>query len=158
MDDELAKAYAAVEKLHVWTRGGERAPHKPLLILFALSRLQDKGSARLMAFPDIEQPLRQLIKDYGPRRGSYHPEYPFWRLQADRIWEVPDAQSIPLRNGQTDPLVSALRERPVRGGFVAPLYDHLVGHPKDVRELADYTAGEYLADMRLAVLQELHLQ
>jgi putative restriction endonuclease len=28
-----------VDKLRVWQRGGQRAPHKPLLLLLALGRL-----------------------------------------------------------------------------------------------------------------------
>ena len=38
-----------VTELGLWRRGGERAPHKPLLILLALGRLS-QGGKRLCAY------------------------------------------------------------------------------------------------------------
>ena len=36
-----------VANLKVWRQRGERAPHKPLLLLYALSRLQRTGSSSM---------------------------------------------------------------------------------------------------------------
>src|SRR4051812_17295332 len=63
--------------LNVWKRGDIRAPHKPLLVLLALGRLQ-AGSDRLLPFEEIEQPLSRLLEDFGPPRKSPHPELPFF--------------------------------------------------------------------------------
>jgi putative restriction endonuclease len=100
----------------VWKRGEERAPHKPLLILLALGRVV-RGEDRMAPFPDIEQKLRRLLEEFGPPRQSVHPEYPFWRLQRDGIWEVEGADSLPRRSGNKEPLVSELRAREIPGGF-----------------------------------------
>ena len=46
--------------------------------------------------------------EFGPSRKSYHPEYPFWRLQNDGIWEV--ASDVPLsRKPNVDIPVTELR-------------------------------------------------
>ena len=49
-----------VTHLNQWIRGGERAPHKPLLLLYALGRLQRTGSASV-AFIDAEPDLKRLL-------------------------------------------------------------------------------------------------
>ena len=48
----LTKTDALVQKfrdLNVWRRGDERAPHKPLLALYALAQIQS-GAERLIPF------------------------------------------------------------------------------------------------------------
>ncbi len=44
---------------------GKYAPHKPLLLLLALARLQ-QGHAGPFAFTEVEEPLRQLLTEFGP--------------------------------------------------------------------------------------------
>jgi putative restriction endonuclease len=66
--------------LNVWSRGGQRAPHKPLLVLYALGRWQ-RGDEGDIPYREVDRDLTALLKEFGPPRQSYHPEYPFWRLQ-----------------------------------------------------------------------------
>jgi putative restriction endonuclease len=73
--------------LNVWRRAGERAPHKPLLVLYALGRWS-RGDRADVPFSEANRDRTELLKEYGPSRQSYHPEYPFWRLQKDGVWEV----------------------------------------------------------------------
>ena len=75
-----------VTSLNQWQRNGERAPHKPLLLLYAIGRLQRTGSSS-MSFAVAESDLRHLIEEYGPPRPA-HPEYPFHHLVNDGLWEV----------------------------------------------------------------------
>lgn len=80
--------------LHVksWQRGGTRAPHKPLLLLYAIAKFlsgQDQ-----IAYAEAEEDLRNLLADFGPWRKVYRPFEPFWRLQKDGLWEV--ASSSPF--------------------------------------------------------------
>ena len=55
---------ARVESLKLWKRHGERAPHKPLLILLALGRLQ-RGEPRFARFTEIEPRLNELLQEFG---------------------------------------------------------------------------------------------
>ena len=82
-----------VDQLNVWSHGGERAPHKPLLLLLILAR-KSRALPDEVTFTEIEDTVRDLLFEFGPSRKSYHPEYPFWRLQNDGIWEV--ASDVPM--------------------------------------------------------------
>ena len=98
----MAQAYIfeMFEKIKFWQQGGQRAPHKALLILYALARLQ-QGAGRMISYLEIDNALRSLLIEFGPSRKSYHPEYPFWRLQNDNVWEVPAADTLSTRKGNT---------------------------------------------------------
>ena len=71
--------------INVWKRGAERAPHKPLLLLYALGKCQ-RGESRAMPYAEVDPALQGLLRAFGPPRKSYHAEYPFWRLQHDGVW------------------------------------------------------------------------
>ena len=104
------------ETLSLWRREGERAPHKPLLVLYAIGRLLRDG-VRVIPYSEIDENLERLLREFGPRRANYGTHYPFWRLQNDGIWEITDADRI----GQTasgDALRSDLVCYNVSGGFL----------------------------------------
>lgn len=122
----------AVRAIRTWVRSDQRAPHKPLLLLFALGRVQ-RGEDRLVRFVDAEAPIRRLLAEFGPSRDSLHPEYPFWRLQRDGLWEVPDGATLRSRKSNTDPPVSELRK--TTGGFPEATDRLLRGDPDLLREL-----------------------
>jgi putative restriction endonuclease len=129
-----ADLVSRVQGLKVWRRGDERAPHKPLLLLLALGGL---GTApRLRRFADICHPLQILLVDFGPPRASHHPEYPFWRLQQDGLWEV-ETDGVPEpREGHSDPRKSELVRTNARGGFLKKYFDALRERPQLVELLA----------------------
>jgi putative restriction endonuclease len=79
----------AIRGIGVFERNGQRAVHKPLLTLLALSRFQ-AGNTRKLIFPEIEQQLHGLIMEFGTTGASNSPKahYPFWYLQTDGFWEV----------------------------------------------------------------------
>ncbi len=53
----------ALNRLNVWKSGGIRAPHKPLLLLFALGRVR-RGQPRLASYAqDVHKPLKKLLRD-----------------------------------------------------------------------------------------------
>lgn len=112
-------------KITVWKRGGQRAPHKPLLALYAIGRYL-LGENRLISYGDVDRDLRRLLMEFGPQRKSYHPEYPFWRLQNDGIWELKNTEKVKLRKSSTDARKSELLKYDVRGGFKGPVFDQLM--------------------------------
>lgn len=72
--------------LRQWSRDGVRAPHKPLLLLYALGRFQADAEDELR-YTAVEADLKQLLAEYGPTRGTT-PAYPFHHLVSDEVWEV----------------------------------------------------------------------
>ena len=105
-----------VQQLRRWTRGGERAPHKPLLLLLMLGRVQ-RGQLGPVAFTEIERPLADLLRDFGPARPSYHPKFPFHHLTSNGLWSSPTlpartpARWAPRSAGCAPPAPSAVWRR-----------------------------------------------
>lgn len=114
---------ARLGKFRQYQRDGKRVPHKPLLLLLALGRLDDTGSSAL-PWSEAETQLADLITEFGPpsRTGrAQGAAYPFTRLRADGVWDidhpVPDDNVTPLRaehvTGRLDAEIeAALRNRP----------------------------------------------
>ena len=124
----------ALEQLNVWKRGGDRAPHKPLLFLWALGRVR-RGEGRLASYEhDAEEPLKKLLADFAPRRKVLHPENPFWHLQSDDLWEVDAALSLPPGRSPTR---SDLVRGDVSGGLPEPLHRLLKRDPELVQTAAN---------------------
>ena len=84
------EAEAWLERVRAIKRGrsfGRRAPHKPLLLLFAIGRLFHDHHSRV-TFESLELPLLRLLRNFGPPSKKPHPEQPFWHLQSDGLWTV----------------------------------------------------------------------
>ncbi|WP_329315815.1 phosphorothioated DNA-binding restriction endonuclease [Streptomyces sp. NBC_01262] len=73
-------------RLRQWTRSGVRAPHKPLLFLYALGRFQADAGDELR-YSAVEEDLKRLLAEYGPSNKTT-PAYPFHYLVSDGVWEV----------------------------------------------------------------------
>lgn len=78
---------ARVGAINQWSRNGVRAPHKPLLLLYAIGKLASTGSSEV-AFADAEESLKDLLVRYGPPGTGATPQYPFRHLETDGLWEV----------------------------------------------------------------------
>ena len=74
-------------------RGAMWAPHKPLLLLLALKRIRS-GEPRLMEFEEVELVLRDLMATLREEGWKPNPNYPFWRLRKDEIWEVEPSEEL----------------------------------------------------------------
>jgi len=136
---------AAVANLRTWKRGERRAPHKPLLLLYALGRLQ-RGEARLVDFVEAEPRLAELLARFGPSSTSTHPIYPFWHLQTDGLWDVPRGGDGARRGSSAQPLVSVAREQHLEGGFPAPIQQLLQRRPALASELAREILAEHFPE------------
>ncbi|HBN75542.1 MAG TPA: restriction endonuclease [Planctomycetaceae bacterium] len=130
--DEILKAFDCI---NVWSRGLERAPHKPLLVLYALGQLTRDGQ-NLISFRDLAPKLTELLKEFGPTRTSYHPEYPFWRLQNDGVWIVDDADHLKRRSGQTDIPKRELLNNNVHAHFTDEIATSLQRDPSLLADIA----------------------
>ncbi|MEU1287764.1 phosphorothioated DNA-binding restriction endonuclease [Kitasatospora sp. NPDC005856] len=75
-----------VAKLRRWTNNDIRAPHKPLLLLYALGSFQRDADGELR-YSAVEEELKRLLEEYGPSHPTT-PAYPFHHLVSDGVWEV----------------------------------------------------------------------
>jgi putative restriction endonuclease len=120
--------------LAVWRQGEQRAPHKPLLVLYALGRWQ-RGRAEV-TFREAEPELTALLREFGPPRKSDHPEQPFWRLPRDGVWTVIAPPNLAMKMGDDIPRVSAMRSADVRAGFSTDVRAVLTADPSITARIA----------------------
>ena len=83
-----------INNLRIWQRGDQRAPHKPLLLLYALGRVS-RGEPRKMKYELVKYDLKNLLTEFSPPRVVHSSSYPFIRLSNDRapeldmpVWEI----------------------------------------------------------------------
>ena len=125
-------------KAQVWRSGGARAPHKPLLLLLTLGRVR-RGDARLASYAEhVHQPLKKLLRDFGPSGSTLHPEYPFWHLHSatGELWELAGAERLsvpPRRSANSGDLI----RHGVSGGLPESLHGLLRRDPDLLRAAAD---------------------
>jgi len=135
--DELR---ARIAGLSVWKRGGQRAPHKPLLLLYGFGQLAQ--GIRDLPFSTVEPALKSLLREFGPPRKAYHPEYPFWWLQTDALWDV-EADELVMRAGHNAPTLTSLRTLNPVGRLPEEVTAPLHAHPGLVGELAHLLLGAH---------------
>ncbi len=75
-----------IDNLRRAVHQGVHAPHKPLLILYALGRYLE--GQKEIPYRQAGPEMTKLLREFGPARKSYRPEDPFWRLQNDGLWTV----------------------------------------------------------------------
>ena len=109
--------------LQIWRANGQRAPHKPLLVLWAIGRCL-RGEGRMAPYRDADKELAKLLRRFGPHRKSVHTEFPFWRLQNDDVWEIGDADHVTVGPGG-DAHKSSLLRLDAHGGFPKAIHTAL---------------------------------
>lgn len=127
---DILKAFSAVRS---GFRGGQRLPHKPLLLLLALGRWAN-GDRAPLRYADIEEKLLSLIRTYGPE-GSGNPQEPFWRLRKDGLWELGGTEHLAAPAAVSPPAVTELR-RWVTGQFSEGVRKALATNPALVSQFA----------------------
>jgi putative restriction endonuclease len=123
--DEVIAAFNAIR---VWTNGDRRAVHKPLLVLLALSRVNEVTS-QTMDWNDAEPLLKVLLEEFGPDGSSNTRHYPFWHLQTDGLWQLDGPPEILNRPAGATPTLTELRQNHIHGGFTTPIYNALKADP-----------------------------
>ena len=124
---------ARFDNLRTWGSGGQRAPHKPLLVLLALGAWARRQ--REVRFSEAVEPLTELLRTFGPARRVQHPEFPFWRLQRDGVWEMFGVHEIELGADGAATRTSLLTGGAV-GRFPADVQAALTARPELVNEIA----------------------
>ena len=122
------------DDLSIWKQGDQRAPHKPLLVLYALGRWQN-GQIEV-TFRQAEPDLTALLREFGPPRQSDHPEQPYWRLQSDGVWTVHAPAGLETKKGADIPRITELRTHDVRAEFSTDVQAALSTDPGLVAAIA----------------------
>jgi putative restriction endonuclease len=138
------KLLTKVREVSVWKRGDQRAPHKPLLILYALGKLL-AGQNQLL-FKDFYEPFETLLRDFGPPRKSYHPEFPFWYLRSEGFWEIEPATEWVMRKGASSPSKADLIGRGAIGRFVPAVQEVLLDDPALAEEVVSLVLNNHFPD------------
>ncbi len=127
--------------IKIWRQRGERAPHKPLLLLLALGHLS-QGHPRLRPYREIEFELGELLNRFGPPRQKQEPAHPFLRLTSDGLWEIEGL--LPHhrdRSGQLRP--SRVRDSQVKGGLPTNVWRLLLTDPDLCRQAVAHLLTTY---------------
>ena len=141
MDDESARLLQRIRALRTYRQGERRAPHKPLLLLFAISRLQ--RGVRKISFSDVEQALSPLLNAYAPPvKGRHQPALPYWHLTTDGLWTVDDANQLD-RQATGFPTMAALRN--TTAGFTKEVADQLANNAALMRAVVRQLLDEHFA-------------
>lgn len=119
-----------LQSLSIWKKGDQRAPHKPLLLLYALAKIQS-GQPRFIPYTEVKVKLTELLIEFGPQRKSYHPEEPFVRMENDGIWELSSVVDT------KHPSNKVLIEEKVSGGFNPDIYSLLVDNHVLIQEISE---------------------
>lgn len=117
-----------IQQIKFWQRGDERAPHNLLLLLLALASVR-RGQAAL-PFVEVEAKLTELLREFGPSRDSYSPQYQFWRLQNDGLWVVSADRRMTPRANNSDPARTELRDAHAVGQFAPDVKSELLQSPQ----------------------------
>jgi putative restriction endonuclease len=116
-----------IERIVIYRKGKERAPHKPLYLLLCIASLQ-QGLPRLQAFRAIEPKLKEALLRFGLSTTSVSPQYPFWRLKNDGLAVVEPEGPYEIRKQSADPTKSSLLKLGAEGGLTNGYYDLLAGN------------------------------
>ncbi|MER8262801.1 HNH endonuclease [Streptomyces griseus] len=76
-----------LRKLKVHQVNGRRSRHKPLSLLWGISRIA-AGKHRLARWGEFRDEVGGLMVEFGHPESSVSPEYPFWHLHTSRLWDV----------------------------------------------------------------------
>lgn len=76
-----------LRSLRVHKRNGRPSRHKPLALLWGISRVAT-GKPSLAPWREFRDEVGGLMAEFGHPDSSVTPEYPFWHLQTSRLWDV----------------------------------------------------------------------
>ncbi len=119
-------------------QAGSYAPHKPLMLLLALARVQ-QHLPRLAPFASVEPTLSELLTEFGPTGAAKRRHLPFWHLGTDQqgaLWQFNGPPELTQRPAGATPSLGELRQEGVSAGLAQPIHDALVRDPALLREVA----------------------
>ncbi len=135
----------AFENIRRAQRSGVYAPHKPLLILLALARVQ-RGEPRMVEFAAIDELLKTLLTEFGPGSAASSRHYPFWHLATDgqgALWSLGGPAEFLNRPAGATPTMGELRRHHIRAGFPSDIDEALRHIPGLLQAVASRVLESY---------------
>ena len=132
-----------ISSLRTYSSASGAAPHKPLLLLLAFARLQNRRP-RWYPYAEAKDELGDLLAVHNPT-GNRSPEHPFWRLRNDQdeqlggLWVLQGAASLQaaMDAGAAGRSDRQLLDGEARGGFPLELQEFLEAHPGVVNDAVE---------------------
>lgn len=144
----------AISKIKIWSKGDERAPHKPLLLLYVLSKYK-QGHGQFFDYEhEVHGQLLDLLRRFGPARREHYPMMPFWRLKGDGFWALKNAEFCSPERSK-EPSRKALFEHKVAGGFDEANYQLIRKKPSNADKLACQLLEKYFPESIQNTLADL---
>ena len=128
--------------LNIWKNGSKRAPHKPLLLLYALGRWSD--GQREFKWLKVKEDVGDLIEQFG---GSAKREVsnPFARLRKDLNGELWTVEGELVLGASDNPSVTALNKNNNSARF-HPAFEDALRDKKVFNRLVNELLTEHFAD------------
>jgi putative restriction endonuclease len=133
---------ARFDGIRQFARGGRRAPHKPLLLLYALARLKHDRQTEIR-FNATETIVNPLLRSYGPWSSGAHVSYPYGRLVNDGLWHLPARAQLLDANGNVREGVA--RERDAPAGFTPDVLATFEQEPELIEVMALHLLDRHFA-------------
>jgi putative restriction endonuclease len=133
---------ARFDGIRQFARGGRRAPHKPLLLLYALARLKHDRQTEIR-FNATETIVNPLLRSYGPWSSGAHVSYPYGRLVNDGLWHLPARAQLLDANGNVREGVA--RERDAPAGFTPDVLATFEQEPELIDVMALHLLDRHFA-------------
>jgi hypothetical protein len=131
---------------------GIYSPHKPLLLLIALSRCLNLQE-RLAEFSSYDSALSILSEIFD----KIQTEYPFGRLVNDELWEIENYFDL-AKNSSGDLLRNELIEKKTRGGLNIEIYEVLMTDTSLLLSTVDELLNRYFSlELHSGIRQALNL-
>lgn len=110
---------------------GAYAPHKPLMLLLALGRVQQR-QPRLAAFTQVEAKMSELLTEFARTGAAKNRNMPFWRLKNDarhQLWQVQARGGDLSVSAVKEPTPTIMRETALEAGFTPEVFAALSARP-----------------------------
>jgi len=129
------KLTSVIIEFKQWKNGTLRAPHKPILFLYALGQWQQGN--KVLSWEQTQPILTKLLNQFGTPSRKQTPENPWGRLYKDNLWQLnPHAFEI---NGNFSAKV--FKETQSTGQLSKEIQEYLSDRPEEllhwVREILD---------------------
>lgn len=144
------------KSLNVWKRGNKVAPHKPLLVLYAIGKFQ-RGENQLIPYTEIAEKLAELLREFGTGQSNPRPHYPFWRLREDNVWKVTNADLI-KQTSKGDAHITDLKRHRVSGSFHEEISYHLQRDSSLALEISENMLNHFRSSIHKDISQAVGIE